>query len=79
VGQSIGNLGTYYMNIGEYETAEKLYKLSLEIKKNTIGETNYEFASSLNNLSIIYRRLMDYKNAEILLKRSLEIKKNSPR
>ena len=65
--------------MGEYKSAESIYKQVLEIIKSTLGEEHPDYASALNNLGILYREMGDYKLAEPLYKQALEVRKENLR
>jgi tetratricopeptide (TPR) repeat protein/CHAT domain-containing protein len=72
--QGLGNL---YFEIGDYKSAEAMYKQSLEIRMNVFGSDHPDAARSLNNLGNLYSDMGDYKSAEPMYKQSLEIRKKA--
>lgn len=55
------NIGTAYMELGDYKRSEKHYRMSLDIAKNNAFSLQY--ANALTNLSSMYQRQRDYLNS----------------
>ncbi|MCA9125281.1 MAG: CHAT domain-containing protein, partial [Planctomycetales bacterium] len=72
---SLSNLGLLYDNMADYARAEPLYRQSLEIRKEVLGEKHPDYAGGLNNLALLYYHMDDFASAEPLYRQSLEILK----
>ena len=75
--ETLNELADLYMDRGEYDKAESLYRRSLQIREKVLGPDHPDVATVLDNLGVLYDSLADYPKAELLLKRALEIRKGS--
>lgn len=71
---SLDNLGEFYYSNKKYSEAEKIFRKSLKLKKEILGEKHIEYAYSLHNLGSFYGERGQYLEAEPLLLKSLEIR-----
>ena len=51
---SLSDLGTLYRKFGDYARAEPLFRQSMQITRDALGEQNPFYANSLNNLGEMY-------------------------
>jgi len=65
-------LANLYIRLGNYESAEPVYKEALEIFRNSQGRAKY-VALCLQGLGVVYGNLGDFKTAETVYKEALEI------
>ncbi|MBS0271903.1 MAG: tetratricopeptide repeat protein [Proteobacteria bacterium] len=70
-------LGNVHRNLGEYETAKKLFENSLRIY-NTYSENDVGVARASGYLGVVYKALGDFSKARSLLERSLVIYRRYP-
>jgi len=75
--EAANKLAGLYRSIGNFEKAEKLYRETLEIRKNTLGQTHPDYAVSLNNLALLYKDMGNFSRAEELYLKANEIIKNN--
>jgi tetratricopeptide (TPR) repeat protein len=61
--------------MGDYQSAEPMYKQAIAIDKVTIGEGHQDHAIRLNNLAALYYSAGDYLSAEPLFKQAIAIDK----
>lgn len=66
--------GAYLRERGQYTEAEPLLLRSLAIRKQQLGETHPDTATSLNDLANLYRQQGKYEQAEPLYQRALAIR-----
>ena len=71
LGESLGQIGKQYLHLGDYDTALKYLKRSLDIRKE-IGDKSGE-GTTLNNMATTAHARGDYDTALKYLKRSLDI------
>lgn len=71
---SLDNLGEFYYGNKKYSEAEKIFRKSLKLKKEILGEKHIEYAYSLHNLGSFYGERGQYLEAEPLLLKALEIR-----
>ncbi len=71
---SLDNLGEFYYSNKKYSEAEKIFRKSLKLKKEILGEKHIEYAYSLHNLGSFYGERGQYLEAEPLLLKALEIR-----
>jgi tetratricopeptide (TPR) repeat protein len=70
----LNNLAALYKSQGRYEEAEPLYKQSLSLWQELLGERHPNFATSINNLAALYESQGRYEEAESLDKQSLSLR-----
>ena len=63
-----------YVEMGEYQEAEKHYWTALEIGKEIYGEKHTEIATVYNNLGLLYDHKGEYQKSKELYLRSLDLK-----
>lgn len=74
---SINVLAVFYVNVGNYNEAEHLYKETLKIRKEIYGVKHQEYAMVLGNLGLLYNNTGNPKAAESIFKEVIEIYKNT--
>jgi CHAT domain-containing protein/Tfp pilus assembly protein PilF len=70
-------LADTYEALGDYSSAERYYKLCIDIDERVQGPEHPETAISLNNLALLYNSMGDYKKALPLNQRALAIREKS--
>jgi tetratricopeptide (TPR) repeat protein len=78
VADSLNNLATHYVALGDYAKAEQIHQRALAIREKSLGPEHPLTARSLNNLVILYGALRDYAKAEPLFQRALAIWLSAP-
>ena len=71
---SLNNLGILYCQQEKYNQAEPLFKQSLALGQELLGENHLDVASSLNNLAEMYSSQRRYEEAEPLFKQALAMR-----
>ena len=69
----LNELGFVYYLMGNYSSAEPLYRQAMEIRRKVLGEEHPDYATSLNNLAALYQDMGDYTSAEPLYRQVMEI------
>jgi tetratricopeptide (TPR) repeat protein len=69
----MNNLAVSYKEMGDYASAEPLYRRALEIYRTALGENHPSVATSLDNLAELYCAMGDYSAALPLHRQALEI------
>ena len=75
----INNLAGTYRLMGDFETAEALFKDALEIYADKVGTDHFVYLSALNNLGLVYQDLKRYEEAERLHGQVLAVLERSGR
>ncbi|MBK9466040.1 MAG: tetratricopeptide repeat protein [Chitinophagaceae bacterium] len=65
--ESLIALAGIYDHMGQYEKAEPVAVLAMEILKAVAGEENKSYAFSLDMLANLYRSLGQYEKAETII------------
>jgi serine/threonine protein kinase len=68
-------IGQTYIGLGLYEKAASALKLSLDLRRNEMGEENKDTLAAMNNLAEAYKAGGRLADAFPLYKQSLELKK----
>jgi CHAT domain-containing protein/tetratricopeptide (TPR) repeat protein len=71
------NLAKIYVEIGEYEQAEKLYIETKDNRKTVLGENHLDYATALDNLALVYQLMGNYAKATPILLISKEIREQN--
>ena len=71
---SLNNLGILHCQQEKYNQAEPLFKQSLALGQELLGENHLDVASSLNNLANMYSSQRRYEEAEPLFKQALAMR-----
>ena len=71
---SLSNLTGLYFRQGRYEEAELLSEQTLQLRRETLGETHPDTLVSLNNLAFIYKTQGRYGEAKPLLEETLQLR-----
>ena len=58
--RGLNNLGSMYLQVGDYVHAEPLLRRAMEIRKRALGENDLDYVRSLQDLAMLYHRLGDY-------------------
>ena len=66
-----------YSGLGDYRSALKCYKQSMDIRKKVLGVDNPNYATSLTNMGIAYSDLGDYQNSLKYLLQALKMKEKN--
>ena len=66
-----------YHYLGNDAQAEPLYRQSIQILKDALGENHPFVANALNSLAALYEDMGDYSQAESLYKQALQIRKEA--
>lgn len=74
-GNSLNNIGSVYLQKGNYDKALEYYLKSLVIRKTVLGETHPDYAASFYNIGNTYNKKGDYDKALEYHLKSLEIRK----
>ena len=61
---SLGNLGDLYMEKGDYEKAESIFRNCLEVQGRVVGREHANTLTTLNNLGSVYYYLGNINMAE---------------
>jgi len=69
----LNNLALVYYWQGRYEEAEPLYKQSLSLSQEVLGEHHPHVAQGINNLAALYSSQGRYEEAEPLYKQALSL------
>ena len=67
------NIGEYFRQTGKYIEAEKMYRQTLELKKEVLGDDHPDTLGSMNNLALVFRQQGKYAEAEMLQQQTLEL------
>lgn len=59
---------------GEYREADNLYKLSMQIRSDLLGDDHLDVSDSFNNLGLLYHDMGNYQEAESLSLKALNIR-----
>ncbi len=59
--------------MGDYASAEPLFRQALEIRRAALGEGHPDYATSLNNLAGLYHAMGDHAAAVPLYRQAIEI------
>ncbi len=70
----LNDLATLERYLGQYQDAEKYYKLGLTIREQILGMDDPLVAESLDNLAVLYDDLERDEEAQILEKRALALR-----
>ena len=70
-------MGTTYANLGDYHRAIEFFEQALAIRREHLGNSHPDVATSLNNLASLYQDQGRYREAEPLLLRALEIRETA--
>jgi tetratricopeptide (TPR) repeat protein len=75
---SVSNdFAAYYVSIGQYERANELYNISLQIYRRRDDKLSYGYADTLNNLGRLQMLLGRYGSAEAFLKEALDLERET--
>ncbi|TRT97624.1 MAG: tetratricopeptide repeat protein, partial [Microcystis aeruginosa Ma_OC_LR_19540900_S633] len=74
IARNLENLAIFYQEGGRYEQAEPLFKQSLELSKQLLGEDDLDIADSLDNLASLYQEWGQYEEAEPLFQQALALR-----
>jgi tetratricopeptide (TPR) repeat protein len=69
----LNQAGFYLHGRGQFGLVEPLYRQSLEVRRQVLGEQHPDFANSLNNLAFLYDTVGRYEEAEPLYRQAIEI------
>jgi Tetratricopeptide repeat len=64
--------GWYQYLRGEYKTAEKVVRMSVEVREKTRGREHLDTIASVNDLGLVLSRQGKYKEAEAMHQRALK-------
>jgi tetratricopeptide (TPR) repeat protein len=70
---TLNNLALSLQHIGDYTTAEPLYRKALAVDQKALGPDHLYVATSLKNLAELLKHKGDYAGAEQLYRRALAI------
>ncbi len=74
-GRLLYETGRYLFDRAQYAQVEPLYQQALNIRKQVLGSSHSDTASTLHELARLYQTQGQYKEAESLFKEALEIRK----
>ncbi|MBK8270237.1 MAG: tetratricopeptide repeat protein [Planctomycetes bacterium] len=77
IAMAISNRGLCFKLRGDLDSAEPLYRQSLELRRKLLPANHPDIAMSLNNLASLLRDRGDYSEAETLYREALEVMKTS--
>jgi tetratricopeptide (TPR) repeat protein len=64
--------GWYFHQMGEYASAEELFRLSLDVREKMLGREHLNTLASVNNLGLVLESQGKYDEAEAMHRRALE-------
>lgn len=73
----VGNLGTFYFLLGDYDLAESYFLEQNSLVKKLYGEQHDEYANASHNFADFQRTLGNYEEAEELYLKAIQIKRVS--
>jgi CHAT domain-containing protein len=65
------NLGSLYVEMGNFDEAEKILLNDLDYRKKLIDDNFFKYVSALNELGILYTKLSDYSKAQFYYEEAL--------
>jgi len=68
-------LGDHYEELGDYESAELLFRSALKVQEREVGEEHASLAIDLYNLGLLCYSLEKYNDAETFLMRAWAIER----
>jgi tetratricopeptide (TPR) repeat protein len=68
-------LGDHYEELGDYESAELLFRNALTVQESEVGEEHQSLAVDLYNLGLLCYSLEKYNDAETFLMRAWAIER----
>jgi tetratricopeptide (TPR) repeat protein len=74
IDDSLNNLAVFLYEGGKYEESEELFRESLDINLQLLGEQHPDIAISLNNLAFVLHDSGDYQSAEDYYQRALDLR-----
>ncbi|MCP4049122.1 MAG: tetratricopeptide repeat protein, partial [bacterium] len=74
---SLKNMAILYLDTGDYEKAEPLFKKSRQIFGKNSDKNRPEYADVLKGLARLYHRMGQYKKSEILFQECLSVVKKT--
>ncbi|MDC1266627.1 CHAT domain-containing protein [Crocinitomicaceae bacterium] len=72
----LNQLGSIYMAIKDYKSALSIFKKSIKVLEDNVGEKHGLLSYGLHNLGQVYALMHDFTNADLIHKRALEIRRN---
>ena len=72
----LDNIGRAYEGLGLYEKSEPLMQRAYDLRRQTLGDSNLDTASTLDGLANVIRLKTDYKRAEPLFRKALAIRQS---
>ncbi len=76
--QQVKNLGVFYLGLCDYEKAEPLFKQSLAMERNLLGNDNLEICKSLNHIGLLYQLKEDFPHAESVYQQAVNTIEHTP-
>jgi tetratricopeptide (TPR) repeat protein len=70
-------LGEAYLALGDYSTAEPMFRRALEVRERMLGKENRDTIISVHNLALLLEAKGDYAGAESLYRRTLEVQERT--
>lgn len=71
---SLSSWGWNEYQLANYEAADSLYQMALDIQRNATGTKSLEYANTLNHMGWLNHDMGDYKNADSLFSEALSIR-----
>ena len=73
ISEAISNLALVYLEIGDYERAESLYREALENDRKVYGQRHPELSTTLNNLALVYQDMGNLEAAEDMYEQVIDM------
>jgi tetratricopeptide (TPR) repeat protein len=71
----VKNVGHCYLNLYEFQSAIKFYKIALEISQSLYGNMNLKTSECYFNLGVAYENNNENRNSLVSFKNSFKIRK----
>jgi serine/threonine-protein kinase len=71
-------VGSVYMSLGQFETAEPILERALSLRRQVLGESHADVAASLNQLAYLLDNQARYARAEELYREALAMRRSLP-
>jgi tetratricopeptide (TPR) repeat protein len=75
-GRNLANIAHVYLNMGQYDQAERFFRQSIEMETNIYGRNHPNVAYDLKGLAFLYTKQGKYDEAETIFKQVLVIEEN---
>jgi len=72
---ALNQKGIILRALGDYESAEPLYRKSLAMRRNILGDEHPDVATSMNNLGLLLQIVGNYDEAEPLLRQAVALQR----